>query len=129
MKSIVAALLVAGACAGVTLTSQTPAPPPAAAQVQAADLVLRGGRIVTLDERVPDAQAIATRAGRIIAVGSNADIARYVAASTQVIELNGQFAMPGFIEGHGHFTGIGEGKLGLELMNTKSWDEILHMVA
>ena len=37
--------------------------------------------------------------------------------------------MPGFIEGHGHFTGIGEGKLNLELMNTKSWDEIVHMVA
>jgi predicted amidohydrolase YtcJ len=37
--------------------------------------------------------------------------------------------MPGFIEGHGHFTGLGEGKLNLELQNTKSWDEIVHMVA
>jgi predicted amidohydrolase YtcJ len=114
--------------AAVPLTSQVP-PPPQVATVQPADLVLRGGRVVTLDERVPEAQAIATRAGRIVALGSNADIARFVGASTQVIELNGQFAMPGFIEGHGHFTGIGEGKLGLELMNTKSWDEILHMVA
>ena len=37
--------------------------------------------------------------------------------------------MPGFIEGHGHFTGLGDSKLNLELLNTKSWDEIVHMVA
>jgi len=113
-------LAVAG---GVTVVSQqTPAAAPA-------DLVLRGGRIVTLDARVPEAQAIAARGGAIVAVGTTADVARFIGPATQVIELNGQFAMPGFIEGHGHFTGLGEGKLNLELQNTKSWDEIVHMVA
>jgi len=113
-------LAVAG---GVTVVSQqTPAVAPA-------DLVLRGGRIVTLDARVPEAQAIAARGGAIVAVGTTADVARFIGPATQVIELNGQFAMPGFIEGHGHFTGLGEGKLNLELQNTKSWDEIVHMVA
>ncbi|TAK14144.1 MAG: amidohydrolase, partial [Acidobacteria bacterium] len=58
----------------------------------------------------------------------NAEIQRYVGTKTQVVDLQGQLAIPGFIEGHGHFLGIGEGKLGLELMPTKSWAEIVAMV-
>ena len=99
---------------------QTPAP---------ADLVIRGGRIITLDDRTPVAQALAARGGSIVAVGTNADIARFVGPSTQVIELGGQVAVPGLIEGHGHFTGIGKNRINLDFMNTKSWDEIVHMVA
>ena len=130
MRLITAAVLLAAVIGGVHLTSHaSQAPPPPQAQAEPADLVLRNGRIVTLDDRAPEAQALAARGGRIVAVGSTADLARYVGPNTQVIDLNGQFAMPGFIEGHGHFTGIGEGKLNLDLMNTKSWDEIVHMVA
>ncbi len=117
--AVTVALAVA---ASMPLGGQTP-------QVEPADLVIRGGRIVTLDARAPEAQALAARDGRIVALGSVTDIDRYVGASTEIIELNGQFAMPGFIEGHGHFTGIGNAKLGLELMNTGSWDEIVQMVA
>jgi predicted amidohydrolase YtcJ len=97
--------------------------------VTSADLVLRGGRIVTLDDGAPEVQALAARDGKIVAVGSNADIAGYVGSSTQVIELNGRFAMPGFIEGHAHFAGIGENKLGLDLIETRSWDQIVQMVS
>jgi len=130
MRLITAAVLLAAVIGGVHLTSHaSQAPPPPQAQAEPADLVLRNGRIVTLDDRAPEAQALAARGGRIVAVGTTADLARYVGPNTQVIDLNGQFAMPGFIEGHGHFTGIGEGKLNLDLMNTKSWDEIVHMVA
>ncbi len=100
-----------------------------AAQPAPADLVLRNGRIVTLDDRVPEAQALAASGGKIVAVGSTADIARYIGPATQVVDLNGQLAIPGFIEGHGHFTGIGENRLNLDLMPTKSWDEIVQMVA
>jgi predicted amidohydrolase YtcJ len=103
LVSVTAAVRVSGRWSGQT--------PP---QTPPADLVLRNGRIVTLDDRVPEGQALASRAGKIVAVGTNADVARYIGPSTQVIDLAGQFAMPGFIEGHGHFTGIGESKLGLE---------------
>jgi predicted amidohydrolase YtcJ len=124
---VVAAAIVAGLMGavvmGVTATSQ------GALQVAPADLVLRGGRIVTLDTQTPEAQALAARNGAVVALGSDANIARYIGPSTQVIDLAGQLAIPGFIEGHGHFNGIGEGKLNLDLMNTKSWDEIVHMVA
>jgi len=110
----------------VALVAAVQQPSPAAAP---ADLVLRNGRLITLDDRVPTAQALAASRGRIVALGSNADIAAYVGPSTQVIDLGGQTAIPGFIEGHGHFTGIGENRINLDLMNTKSWDEIVHMVA
>jgi len=120
--SIALAASTAAALASTVLLGQAP-------QVEPADLVIRGGRIVTLDARVPEAQALAAKEGRIVAVGSNADIQRYVGAGTEVVELNGRFAMPGFIEGHGHFTGIGNAKLGLELMGTESWEQIVRMVA
>jgi len=107
---------------GATVVSQT-------TQVAPADLVLRGGKIVTLDAQTPEGTALAARNGAIVAVGTDAAIARYIGPSTQVIDLAGQLAIPGFIEGHGHFTGIGDNKLNLDLMGTKSWDEIVHMVA
>jgi predicted amidohydrolase YtcJ len=116
----VAATLVAGTTAPVaTQANQQPAP---------ATLVLRNGRIVTVDDARPTAQAIAVNGDTIVALGTNAEIGRYVGPQTQVIDLNGQMAMPGFVESHGHFNGIGQAKLGLELMNTKSWDEIVGMV-
>jgi len=121
---VTSALLMICVAAGVQLTSQTAAP-----QGGPADLILRNGRFVTLDEKTPQAQALASRNGRIVAIGSDAEIARLAGPGTQTIDLNGQFAMPGFIEGHGHFTGIGQAKLGLELLNTKSWEEILSLVA
>jgi predicted amidohydrolase YtcJ len=95
----------------------------------AADLVLRGGRIVTVDDKVPEAQALAASGGKIVAVTTDADIARYIGPSTQVIDLGGKLAIPGFIEGHGHFTGIGQNRINLDLITTTSWDEIVRMVA
>lgn len=124
---VLPALVVGAAYAGVRASSQAPTQagqPP----VESATLVLNNGRIVTADDTRPDAQAIAIRGDLIVALGTDAEISRYVGPATKVIDLAGQMAMPGFIEGHGHFTGIGQAKLGLELMNTKSWDEIVRMV-
>lgn len=97
-------------------------------QQDTATLVLRNGKIVTVDDRQPQAQAIAVRGDKILAVGSNAEIERYLGRATQVIDLQGKLAIPGFIEGHGHFTGIGAAKMNLDLMKVKSWDEIVAMV-
>jgi predicted amidohydrolase YtcJ len=101
-------------------------PQPAA---QAADLVLTNGKIVTLEAGQPEVQAIAVRGDRILALGTSDEIKKHVGAATQVIDLQGQLAVPGFIEGHGHFGGVGEAELQLKLMTTKSWDEIVAMVA
>ena len=100
----------------------TPPEPPA-------DLVLRNGRLLTMDDARPEAQALAARGGRIVFVGSDADASRYAGPATQTIDLQGQLTIPGFIEGHGHFVGLGESRLGLDLTATTSWPDIVQAVA
>ena len=94
----------------------------------AADLVLRNGNIVTVDDANPEAQALAAKDGRIIALGSDADIEQYIGSDTEVIDLEGMTAIPGLIEGHGHFMGVGNANLQLNLMDVANWDEIVAMV-
>ncbi|MCI0637939.1 MAG: amidohydrolase [Gemmataceae bacterium] len=95
----------------------------------AADLVLRGGKIVTMDDRQPVAQALAARGQKIVAVGANDEIAKLVGDKTNVIDLKGQLAIPGFIESHGHFVGLGRAKMMLDHTKAKSWDDIIAQVA
>lgn len=125
MKRIALALgftaLVGALTAGVAYQPSQPA--------QAADLALVGGKVVTLESQPAQAQAIALGGDRILAVGSNAEIKRHIGPATQVIDLKGQLVIPGFVEGHGHFTGVGEAQLNLNLMKVTSWDEVVAMVA
>ena len=95
---------------------------------EAADLVLRGGKIVTVDSTRPTAGALAVSGDTIVAVGSEAEIAPYVGADTRVIELDGRMAMPGFVEAHGHFMGMGRAQMQLDLLGTSSWDRVVRMV-
>jgi predicted amidohydrolase YtcJ len=113
----VPALLLTAGCASQTQT------------VSPADLVLTNGRLVTVEESQPEAQAIAVTGDRIVAVGSSGDIRQYVGPATKVVDVSGQLIVPGFVEGHGHFTGVGAAQLNLNLMNARSWDEIVTMVA
>ena len=101
----------------------------AAALAQPADLVLRNGKIVTMNQSVPGAQAIAIRGGRIVALGSDSDIRKQIGQGTRIIDLHGMLAIPGFIEGHGHFTGVGEFRMGLDLREARTWDDIVAQVA
>ena len=101
----------------------------AAALAQPADLVLRNGKIVTMNQSVPEAQAIAIRGGRIVALASDSDIRKQIGQGTRIIDLHGMLAIPGFIEGHGHFTGVGEFRMGLDLREARTWDDIVAQVA
>ncbi|MCI0433756.1 MAG: amidohydrolase [Gemmatimonadetes bacterium] len=96
--------------------------------VEPADLVLTNGRIVTVDDAVPGAEAVAVRGGLIVAVGSSEEMAAHVGAATEVIDLQGRLAVPGFIEGHGHFMGFGRAKTILDLTTVKNWEEVVTMV-
>jgi len=115
------AVLTAGCAARSDADSSVPAAVPC-------DLVLRNGKIVTMNEAVPEAEAIGIRGDRIAAVGSNRQIQPCIASSTEIIDLRGALAVPGFIEGHGHFLGIGEFKQNLDLTKAKSWEEIVFKV-
>ena len=66
-----------------------------------ADLVVTG-TLLTVDEKRPTAQALAVRDGRIIAIGSHAQIAPFIGAATEVVDLGDGCALPGFVEAHGH---------------------------
>jgi hypothetical protein len=91
--------------------------------------LLLNGKIVTVDSAKPEAQALAIRGDTLVAVGSTAEIEPYRGPATEVIDLEGKLAVPGFIEGHGHFMGLGRAKMQLDLMAVKNWDEIVALVA
>jgi predicted amidohydrolase YtcJ len=93
VKAVLAAAVMAGCAAA-------PAADPA-------DLVLRGGHVVTVDSTKPEAEAVAIRGSTIVAVGTDAEIASYIGPDTEVVDLGGRLVVPGFIEGHGHFPGLG----------------------
>jgi predicted amidohydrolase YtcJ len=96
--------------------------------VESADLVLRGGVVVTVDDTLPEAEAIAVDGYEIVAVGSDGEIDAYVGPDTEVIDLEGRLAIPGFIEGHGHYMSVGWAKTILDLTEAATWDEIVELV-
>lgn len=102
---------------------------PADPGVDPADLLLLDGRVVTVDPATPEAEAVAIRGDRIVAVGSNAEIAGLRGPSTRVLNLEGRLVLPGFIESHGHFMGIGRARMGLDLSETGSYEEIVRRVS
>ncbi len=98
-------------------------------EAQPADLVLRNGKVITMEASAPQAQALAARGGKIVAVGTSQQMQSYIGPSTKVIDLGGRLAIPGFIEGHGHFMGLGSSKMILNLRDAKNWDQIVAMAA
>jgi predicted amidohydrolase YtcJ len=95
----------------------------------AACLVLKNGKLLTMDAARPQVEALAVRKDKIIAVGSTAEIQSYISSQTSVIDLKGQLAVPGLIEGHGHYMSLGESLMGLNLRPTRNWKEIVALVA
>lgn len=102
---------------------------PGALAAEKAELVLRGGVVLTLEDDLPRAEALAVQGGRIVAVGNDAQIAQWIGPSTRVIELGGRTVMPGFIEGHGHFFSLGASRQQLDLASARSWEEVVAQVA
>ena len=121
---LAAVLLAAFASAACGPQPATEAPAP-----EFADLVLRGGKVVTVDPALGTVQAIAVNGYRIAAVGDDAAIAARIGPHTEVIELRGRLALPGFIEGHGHFLALGRAQQILDLAGATSWDAIVEQVA
>ena len=77
---------------------------------QDADLVLRGGKVVTVDGDGTVAEAVAVKGNRIAVVGTNAAINELVGPTTLVIELRGRTLLPGFIDAHNHVEGSAHGQ-------------------
>jgi predicted amidohydrolase YtcJ len=88
--------LIAGGAMG-TLLAQQPA----------ADLILSNGKVVTVDDRFTIAQAIAVKGDRIVAVGTNQEMARLAGPATSRVDLRGRTVIPGLIDNHMHLLRAG----------------------
>jgi predicted amidohydrolase YtcJ len=99
------------------------------AQSGAADLVLRNGVVHTLDAKRPRAQAVAIAGQRILAVGSDGEIARYVSSRTRVINLAGATVIPGFKESHGHLLSVGFGRMSVDVTSIPTFPQVVAKLA
>jgi predicted amidohydrolase YtcJ len=88
-----------------------------------ADLVLTGGRVLTMDAARRTAGAVAVRGGRIVAVGEASDIVRQVGPRTRVVELAGRTVLPSFQDAHVHPVMAGVGMLRLPLHDLQATPE------
>jgi len=70
-----------------------------------ADLIVINGRVLTMDDDNPTAEAVAVRDGAIVAIGSRSSIETFKGPSTKVIDAEGGSVLPGFIEAHMHLFG------------------------
>ncbi len=94
-----------------------------------ADLIIINGTVATLDTANTIAEAIAIKDGKILFVGTNSEVNSYKGDSTKVIDAGGNFVMPGFIDSHAHFLGLGKSKQILDLKGTNNFDEVVAAVA
>ncbi len=72
--------------------------------LEPADTIFWGGSIVTMESEKPEAQAIAIKEGRILAIGNKREIKRRRGPQTHVLDLKGKALLPGFIDAHGHLS-------------------------
>src|SRR5262245_54027323 len=95
---IAIALSLAGIAMAVVIVRSQPQP---------ADIILSNGKVVTVDGAFSIASAVAIRGERIVAVGSDRDVAAFVSAGTRRIDLAGRTVIPGLIDNHMHLLRAG----------------------
>lgn len=91
---------------------------------QKADLIIHHAKIYTVDEKFSVAEAMAVRDGKIIALGKNDDILKQY-ESDSVKDAGGKAVFPGFNDAHAHFVGYAMSLLNVDLVDTKSWEEVV----
>ena len=105
------------AVVGLASWSQAPRP---------ADTILVNGNVITVDDAQPRARAVAIAAGRILAVGTDAEVRAHETAATHVIDLHGRTVVPGLADNHFHSAG---GGAGVDLSGARTLAEVLSAIA
>jgi hypothetical protein len=120
----VAAAWIAAGCSGRADQPRARAATPAqSAAPSQAELVVRGGTIITMDDNQPQTDALAIAGGRIVALGS--DARALVGPRTEVLDLRGGTAVPGLTDAHGHLVGLGRSLESVDLRGSRSIDEVV----
>src|SRR6476620_1349157 len=91
---------------------------------QKADLLIYNATIYTIDSAFSVTEAMAIKDGKILAVGKTADLEKEYDA-TEKMNGAGKFIYPGFIDAHSHFVGYSKGLQVVNLVGTKSWEEVI----
>jgi predicted amidohydrolase YtcJ len=116
------ALAAAGVLAGCTRIE---------ASMPTADVVLMNGKVITMDHLDSIAQAVAVKKGKIMEVGADKSISKYMGRETRIMDLKGKTLTPGLIDSHAHlpFFGLRENGWFLKLQGVFSKDDILELLA
>jgi predicted amidohydrolase YtcJ len=114
MKLTVSFLIAAGCLASTALHAET--------------TVFINGNIYTGNMKAPHAEALASKDGRIIFVGSNADARKFQNGDARVIDLEGKTVVPGLTDSHCHIFGIGEREMNLNLEGANTLEDFLAKV-
>lgn len=93
-----------------------------------ADVLLVDAQIYTVDAERPLATTLAIRDDRVMAVGTRDELQSLIGPQTKFWSAHGHCVTPGFIEGHGHFLGLGQSLQMLDLSSARSWEEIISQV-
>ncbi|HEV2666596.1 MAG TPA: amidohydrolase [Blastocatellia bacterium] len=93
-----------------------------------ADVVFKNGNIYTANDDKPKAEAVAAKYGRVVFVGSNAEAKKYEGKGVKVIDLKGATVVPGLVDAHYHFSGVGFREMNLNLEGTTSLEDFLAKV-
>ena len=89
-----------------------------------ADLVVLNAKIVTVDDRFREAQALAVRGGRFVAVGSTDEVRARIGGATRVIDGGGRTVIPGLIDSHVHALGVAAAEASQPFQNLRSIGEL-----
>jgi predicted amidohydrolase YtcJ len=92
------------------------------------EMVIVQANVITLASDRPRVQALAAGDGKILAIGTNDEILAIAPKSAQRVDAQGRTIIPGWIEGHGHFMGVGQMKLSLDLREVDSWAQVVQLV-
>lgn len=93
-----------------------------------ADLVIHNARIYTVDPNRPFAEAMAVRNGRVLFVGSARGALALAGPNTERMDLGGRTVIPGMVDAHAHLLGLGQALRRVDLVGTRSYDEIIQRV-
>ena len=72
-----------------------------------ADMVIKNGKVFSVSEKNPQTQAVAVKRGKIIALGTDEEIEKFIGPSTQVLDVKEKLVILGFNDAHCHFAGGG----------------------
>lgn len=94
-----------------------------------AELIVQNAVIWTANPEQHFAEALAVKAGKILAIGSNADIQKYAGSDTEITDVNSGFIVPGFIDSHVHFIAGGKNLSSVQLRDASTPEEFIHRIA